>query len=67
MTLDLPQKCPKCDKRKFTVWDSESNEMFIDWEKEIIIPAGTLIRKIKCSHCLDFECTDYQDHDGKKF
>ena len=67
MTLDLPQICPKCDRRQFIVWDSENKEMFIDWEKEIVIPAGTLIRKIKCGHCSDFEKTDYQDRSGKKF
>ena len=67
MTLDLPQKCPKCDKRKFAVVDSENHEMHIDWEKEIVIPAGTLIRKIKCSYCSDFERNDYQDREGNQF
>ena len=59
MTIDLPQKCPKCGEKKFRMWDSENNEMYVDWEKEIIIPAGTLIRNIKCSCCSRFDISDY--------
>ena len=67
MTIDLPQKCPKCGKKKFRMWDSENNEMYIDWEKEIIIPAGTLIRNIKCSSCSSFDRHDYPDRDTDNF
>lgn len=67
MTLDLPQKCPECGKRKFTILDSENNEMYLDWEKEIIIPAGTLIRNVKCSCCSSFDRHDYQNRNRDNF
>lgn len=66
MALDVPENCPDCKKRQFKVWDSENKEFFVDRDKGVLVPRGTLIREIKCVHC-PFEKTDYQEPGGKKF
>lgn len=67
MVLEIPEKCPKCSKQKFKVWDSENKEFVVDLDKGVAVPAGTLIRKIKCYYCEDFEQNNYQEPGGKKF